>query len=408
MWPWRDWVIEAYHRNMPFDQFLTEQLAGDLLPNATVEQKIATGFLRNQGHNTEGGIIQEEYRVEYVADRVHTTATVFLGLSMQCARCHDHKVDPFSQAEYYKFFALFNNLEEKQASYSGFVAAEPFLRVPTKEQQAEAALLRKEISRLESEVELREKQLRATWSSWLEKQTDLDLQRTLGAKEVIRESFDDAPEASPPEANPVGGNQASVSQSGGSGSVWKNLKDLELGDGKTGKAVQLAEGRHLISDSVGKLDAGSPFSISVWIHPKAQGTMAILSKMDESKQHRGYDMLVVNGKIEVHLVDQWPANAIKVSSQQVIPPNEWHHVAMTYDGTKKASGIKFYIDGKMYLLAVVADTTYLPYSSQWVCNRFGGSLGGASPNKNPGADGMVSVYAHEIFEAVTDPDCIKG
>jgi len=346
MWPWRDWVIEAYHRNMPFDQFLTEQLAGDLLPNATVEQKIATGFLRNQGHNTEGGIIQEEYRVEYVADRVHTTATVFLGLSMQCARCHDHKVDPFSQAEYYKFFALFNNLEEKQASYSGFVAAEPFLRVPTKEQQAEAALLRKEISRLESEVELREKQLPATWSSWLEKQTDLDLQRTLGAKEVIRESFDDATDASPPEANPVGGNQASVSQSGVGGSVWKNLKDLELGDGKTGKAVQLAEGRHLISDSVGKLDAGSPFSISVWIHPKAQGTMAILSKMDESKQHRGYDMLVVNGKIEVHLVDQWPANAIKVSSQQVIPPNEWHHVAMTYDGTKKASGIKFYIDGK--------------------------------------------------------------
>jgi hypothetical protein len=123
------------------------------------------------------------------------------------------------------------------------------------------------------------------------------------------------------------------------GSVWKNLKDLELGDGKTGKAVQLAEGRHLISDSVGTLDAGSPFSISVWIHPKAQGTMAILSKMDESKQHRGYDMLVVNGKIEVHLVDQWPANAIKVSSQQVIPLNEWHHVAMTYDGTKKASGI---------------------------------------------------------------------
>ena len=352
MWPWRDWVIDAYHRNMPFDQFLTEQLAGDLLPNATVEQKIATGFLRNQGHNTEGGIIQEEYRVEYVADRVHTTATVFMGLSMQCARCHDHKVDPVSQSEYYKFFALFNNLEEKQASYSGFVAAQPFLRVPTKEQQAEAELLRKEISRIESEVELREKQLPATWSSWLEKQTDLDLQRTLGAKEVVRDGFDDEANASAQDAKPSGdgkvvSGKVVSGQLGAGESLWKNPNDLVLASGKTGKAAQLSEGRHLISDTIGKLDASSPFSISVWIHPNAQGTMAILSKMDESKQHRGYDMLVVNGKIEVHLVDQWPGNAIKVSSQQAIPPNEWHHVALTYDGTKKAAGIKIYIDGKL-------------------------------------------------------------
>ena len=133
MWPWRDWVIQAFRNNMPYDRFLTEQLAGDLLPEANLQQQVATGFLRNQGHNTEGGIIQEEYRVEYVADRVHTVATVFLGLSMQCARCHDHKVDPISQAEYYRFFSLVNNLEEKQASYSNFVGAEPFVRVPTVE-----------------------------------------------------------------------------------------------------------------------------------------------------------------------------------------------------------------------------------------------------------------------------------
>jgi len=136
MWPWRDWVINAFHHNMPFDRFLIEQLAGDLLPEPSQSQLIATGFLRNQGHNTEGGIIQEEYRVEYVADRVHTAATVFLGLSMQCARCHDHKYDPISQKEYYEFYAFFNNLEEKQASYSKFVAAEPFIRVPTPEQQS--------------------------------------------------------------------------------------------------------------------------------------------------------------------------------------------------------------------------------------------------------------------------------
>jgi hypothetical protein len=136
MWPWRDWVIDAFNRNMPYDQFIVEQIAGDLLPNATLSQKIATAFLRNQGHNTEGGIIQEEYRVEYVADRVHTTATVFLGLSMQCARCHDHKFDPISQKEYYQFYAFFNTIDEKQAPYTNFVAAEPFIRWPSKQQQA--------------------------------------------------------------------------------------------------------------------------------------------------------------------------------------------------------------------------------------------------------------------------------
>jgi hypothetical protein len=113
MWPWRDWVIGAFHKNMPFDRFLVEQIAGDLLPNATLEQKIATGFNRNHVLTTEGGIIDEEYRVEYVADRVHTTATAILGLSVQCARCHDHKYDPISQREYYQFFAYFNNNQDR-------------------------------------------------------------------------------------------------------------------------------------------------------------------------------------------------------------------------------------------------------------------------------------------------------
>jgi hypothetical protein len=134
-WPWRDWVIDAFGQNMPYDRFIVEQLAGDLLPAPTLSQKVATAFHRNQVHNTEGGIIAEEYRVEYVADRVHTTATVFLGLSMQCARCHDHKYDPISQREYYQFFAFFNNVADKPANLAKVVAAEPFLRVPSLEQK---------------------------------------------------------------------------------------------------------------------------------------------------------------------------------------------------------------------------------------------------------------------------------
>jgi len=117
-WMWRDWVINAFNRNMPYDQFIVEQLAGDMLPDATIQQKIATGFNRNHVLTTEGGIIDEEYRVEYVADRVHTTSTVFLGLSMQCARCHDHKFDPITQKEYYSLFAFFNNIAEKTVGFN--------------------------------------------------------------------------------------------------------------------------------------------------------------------------------------------------------------------------------------------------------------------------------------------------
>ncbi len=113
MWRWRDWVIEAFNHNMPFDQFTIEQIAGDMLPGATLDQRIASGFNRNHRGNAEGGIIPEEYAVEYVVDRVDTTATVWLGLTMGCARCHDHKFDPITQKEFYRLFAYFNNVPER-------------------------------------------------------------------------------------------------------------------------------------------------------------------------------------------------------------------------------------------------------------------------------------------------------
>ena len=133
MWGWREWVINAFNDDMPYDRFVTEQIAGDLLPSATAEQKIASGFNRNHGITSEGGIIDEEYRLEYVFDRVHTTATVFLGLSMRCARCHDHKFDPITQKEFYRFSAFFNNIPEKGADdYGGGVGgAGPVIKVPT-------------------------------------------------------------------------------------------------------------------------------------------------------------------------------------------------------------------------------------------------------------------------------------
>ena len=112
MWKYRDWVINALNRDMPFDRFVTEQLAGDLLPDPTRDQLVATGFHRNTMVNEEGGIDFEQYRVEAVVDRVRTTGEAFLGLTVGCARCHDHKFDPISQKDFYRLYAFFNNIDE--------------------------------------------------------------------------------------------------------------------------------------------------------------------------------------------------------------------------------------------------------------------------------------------------------
>ncbi|MTB51702.1 PSD1 and planctomycete cytochrome C domain-containing protein [Lewinella sp. W8] len=133
MWPWRDWVIHAFRENMPYDQFVGYQLAGDLLPDATLEQKIATGFNRNHKITQEGGVIPEEYRVEYVADRTQTFGKAFLGLSVECAKCHDHKYDPISQEDFYSLFAFFNNVPEKGLIETYGATPEPFITLTARE-----------------------------------------------------------------------------------------------------------------------------------------------------------------------------------------------------------------------------------------------------------------------------------
>ena len=141
MWRWRDWVIDAFNRNMPYDRFTVEQLAGDLLPGATLDQRIATGFNRNHRTTGEGGIIPEEYRVEYVADRAQTTATVWLGLTAGCARCHDHKYDPISQKDFYRLFAYFNQIPNERGFVWNYGPEEPFVKAPLPDQQKRLAEL---------------------------------------------------------------------------------------------------------------------------------------------------------------------------------------------------------------------------------------------------------------------------
>jgi hypothetical protein len=166
MWPWRDWVIESLNKNMPFDQFTVEQIAGDKLPNPTVAQKIATGFHRNHMLNGEGGRIAEESRVDYVVDRVDTTGAVWLGLTFGCGRCHDHKYDPLSQKEYYQLYAFFNNVAESGGVDRRNGTAAPTIELPTEEQKQTIAALEKESAARQAELKAIDAKLLPGLEEW--------------------------------------------------------------------------------------------------------------------------------------------------------------------------------------------------------------------------------------------------
>ena len=174
MWAWRDWVIDAYNSNMPFDQFTIEQIAGDLLPDSSPSQLIASGFNRNHMNTHEGGTILEECRVAYVADRVKTTATTWMGLTMGCAQCHDHKYDPISQRDYYRFFAYFNTITDKGNDGDGGINSVPFVPVFDHEQKATLTRLRSQLRQQEAELLSPDKQLQEEQMAWQQQQASED------------------------------------------------------------------------------------------------------------------------------------------------------------------------------------------------------------------------------------------
>ncbi len=332
LWPWRDWVIGAFAADMPFDRFVVEQIAGDLLPGATVPQKVATGFSRNHVLTTEGGIIEEEYRVEYVADRVHTAATAFLGLSLQCARCHDHKYDPFTQLDYYRFAAFFDNVPDTVVGYSQGRMAEPLLEVPSAEQTAERAALaarRDELERLLAERAAAVDGAVAAWEDGLGP-ASRDAAEPPGL--VARFPCDDA--AGAVVANAVAGAPAGTA----SGSPAPR-------EGRVGGALDFDGGAHVEVGEGGAFEADAPFAVAAWVFPTSGEPSTVISKIDEADAFRGWDLILEDGKPACHVVHRWPDSAFKVIAKEPLALGAWHHVALVYDGSRRAGGLRIFVDG---------------------------------------------------------------
>ena len=345
MWLWRDWVITAFNRNLPFDQFTIEQLAGDLLPDPTQDQLIATGFNRNHMINFGAVAVREEYLNETVADRVNTTATVWMGLTMRCAQCHDHKYDPLTQRDFYRFYGFFNNVEEDGlAGSSG--NARPFLRVPGPDQQHREKNLEELIADLEAVLE--EAAADQLHENWLPDALT-QFPRVSPAGLMAHYEFD--------------GHFADTS--GNYHHASPSSEFVKHRPGRVGQSVGLDGETSVDLGGAAPLAEDRPFTIALWVLPGGNAAGYLMSRRDPLNKERGYGIFfgeeVVRPTIQFstpfffRMIHESPDQILSVSLTENLPNFKWHHVTVLYDGSRKASGLRIFLNGELQEVKVEAD-----------------------------------------------------
>src|SRR5438034_2838159 len=344
VWPYRDWVIQAFNENLPFNQFVMWQLAGDLLPNATKEQRLATAFNRLHLKNEEGGVVDEEFRVSYVVDRVDTFGTAFLGLTLECSRCHDHKFDPLTMRDFYSLFAFFQNIDEAgQNPYTGFVdyTPVPTLLLSDAATDARLAKLSQQIAAQEKEAGALREAARGAFLEWLKSKPVEPTVPGLAAAF----SFDSI------ETNRIA-NTVDASKPGNA------HEGPELVEGKHGKAAELNGENGFTFPGIGHFTRTEPFSIGLWLEAPAQTSRQVVlhhTKAPADAGSRGYELLLEDGHPAVGIHHQWPGNSLKVRCKIAISTNEWVHVAFTYDGSSRAAGVHLFVNGNPADVEVIRD-----------------------------------------------------
>ena len=339
MWPWRDWVIKAFNSNMPYDQFTVKQLAGDLLPNASVDDKIATGFNRNHMINFEGGAIPEEYLAEYVADRAETTSTAFMGLTLGCARCHTHKYDPITHKEFYQFVAFFNTVNEE--GLDGREGnAKPFLKLPTPEQEKQEKLTKDSVAA--DDKLLKSDEVVKGFDDWKQ---SLTAKTPLIDRDglIAHYEFD-----------------GSLGDSSGRYQNGRTIVgDPGFGPGQIARAISF-DGQTTVGLGRGaSFEKTDPFTIAMWVrYGGGKQQQPILERIADLKTRRGYEVwfddsvLVGIQRRAAHVVfrmtSNWPSDARVLQTNDRFTQGEWHHIAFTSTGL-------LYIDGKPQEAVVLTD-----------------------------------------------------
>ena len=314
MWLWREWVINAFNANMPFSEFTIEQLAGDLLPQATIAQQVASGFHRNVMTSDEGGLIDEEYLNLYVVDRVATTGVTWLGLTVGCAQCHDHKYDPLKQREFYQLYSFFHNVPENGKDGVRDRNPKPFLLLPTPEQKEQLAKLDADAAAEEKVAAELSKTLDARQAAW--------------EKEIAADSAGAAPKG-PWSRFPLDADGNGVDDAG-QGIEGAPKGESTFVEGAVAQSFR-TEGKGWIQygDKFG-FERDQPFTSAAWLRLKPQGGSPF-GKMEQAGALRGWDVEFHGTKPSIHLIHQWPGNAIHVQGQRDLPVDTFLHFAVTYD-----------------------------------------------------------------------------
>ena len=342
-WHWRDWVISAFNRNMPYDQFTVEQLAGDLLPNATTEQKLASGFNRNHMINFEGGAIPEEYQVEYVIDRLEATSMTWLGLSVGCARCHDHKYDPIPQRDFYRFFAFFNNVAEK--GLDGRVGnAEPYLQLPTPAQKARQDELKAAIKA--HEAALPEADVTAKQDKWEQSQVAL-------MKSIARNGLVGHYEFDGTLADSSGGYQYGRTV----------LGDLTFSNGAVDRGADFDGEAHAVLGHAAIFDRDKPFSAAFWLKVNAKQKVPVFQQTEGGKGISvwldDFELAGIQQRVPRLYLKFASAegSAIELRTADRLPwPANMNHFVLSYDGSGKAAGLRVIVNGTAVRTEVTRDT----------------------------------------------------
>jgi len=339
VWLYRDWVVNSFNRNKPFDRFTIEQLAGDLLPNATMDQKVASGFMRNVMTSDEGGIIDAEYLNIYLVDRVSTLGTAWFGMSIACAQCHDHKYDPVTTRDFYSLYAFFHNVPERGKDGTRTLNPEPRLAVPSAEQEKELAKLSTQVTTADQRVKELEGQLDAAQKTWEAKLVSDPTARAVPG---------------PFDHFPLNTNAHGVTHDGKE--IVAELKgETGFAEGVEGNGLLLTAKGHADLGERYAFDKGDKFSVGLWVRVKNTPSGAPLGKMENGPNFRGWDIEFAAGKASVHLIHKWPDEAIHVQTEKDLPFDTFQHLAFTYDGSGKAAGVKLFVNGQPVASKVLKD-----------------------------------------------------
>ena len=371
MWPWRDWVIKAFNENLPWDKFVTYQLAGDLLPNPTDDQILATAFNRLHQQESEGGSVEEEYRINHVNDRVTTFGTAFLGLTLECCRCHDHKFDPIPQKDFYALSAFFQNIDEA-GLYSYFTQSVPTPSLPLPD-----AALREKISAANAAVAAAVKELAALRESRRPAYAIYDAAPPAPnaplRDELARFDFDSrdttplppkpaAAPAKPAEAVPSEEKPAEPARFANAlapddyASTPKENASVPGRPG-AGQALRLS-GDDAVKTKVGNFHRHDPFTISLWLQtPDVKDRAVVLhrSRAWTDAGSRGYELLLEDGRPKWSLIHFWPGDAISIRAVDPLPVGTWVNVTVTNDGSARAAGLAIFINGQPARTEIIRD-----------------------------------------------------